>query len=197
MVRRVVAIHATEAVAPESLAAAMLEDVVDLVAEMSQVEGALVVTAPVEAAARAVAWPSMPVLVVDASDVSAGLRALADDGADEGALLGADAPDLPALLVGKLFSALTSVEVAVCPGDRGELVALASGLPVPEWLGALDLVLDAPDALERLRAAAPRRGLQIGSGWHRVHGVADAMRLDPGLEGWEATRAWLASRPAS
>lgn len=172
----------------------MLEDVVDLVAEMSQVDGALVVTRPTESAARAVAWPGMPVLVVDAVDAGSGLRALADDGADEGALVCADAPDLPALLVGKLFSALTSVEVAVCPGEHGDLVALASRLPVPRWLVALELTLDTSDALDRLRAAAPRRGLQIGSGWHRVRTPDDIAKLDPGLEGWEATRAWLANR---
>jgi glycosyltransferase A (GT-A) superfamily protein (DUF2064 family) len=196
-VPRVVALHATEPAAPDSLAAAMLEDVVDLVAEMSQVDGALVATAAAEPAARAAAWPTMPVLVVGGVDVGSALDALAGIGADEAALLCTDAPDLPALLVGKLFSALTTVEVAVCPGESGELVALASRLPVPSWLTALDLSLDAVDALERLRAAAPRRGLQIGSGWHRVGSADDADRLDPGLEGWEATRAWLVSRRES
>ena len=194
MVRRVVAVHATGPIAPDSLAAAMVEDVVDLVAEMRQVNGALVVTSAGEQAARAVAWPSMPVLVVDDIDVAVGLRALADAGADEAALVCADAPDLPALLLGKLFSALTTVEVAVCPGQSGELIALASRLPVPEWLTALGLSLDASDALDRLRSAAPRRGLQIGSGWHRVRTTDDVVHLDPGLEGWEATRAWLATR---
>lgn len=194
MVRRVVAVHATGPIAPDSLAAAMVEDVVDLVAEMRQVDGALVVTSAGEQAARAVAWPSMPVLVVDDIDVAVGLRALADAGADEAALVCADAPDLPALLLGKLFSALTTVEVAVCPGQSGELIALASRLPVPEWLTALGLSLDASDALDRLRSAAPRRGLQIGSGWHRVRTTDDVVHLDPGLEGWEATRAWLATR---
>ena len=195
--RRVVAVHATQSIAPDSLAGAMLEDVVDLVAEMSQVAGALVVNAPAEAAARAVAWPSMPVHVVAAADIGSGLRALADDGADEGALVAADAPELPALLVGKLFSALTTVEVAVCPAEGGELVALAARLPAAEWLRALDLSLDASNALDQLRAAAPRRGLQIGSGWHRVRTPDDIAKLDPGLEGWEATRAWLATHPAS
>jgi hypothetical protein len=195
--RRVVAIHATEAVEPDSLAAAMLEDVADLVAEMRQVEGALVVVSAAEPVARAVAWPDMPVIIVAAGDAASGFRALADHGGDEGALVCPDAPDLPALLVGKLFSALTTVEVAVCPAEHGELVAITCRLPVPEWLAALELTLDASDALDRLRAAAPRRGLQIGSGWHRVRTPDDAARLDPGLEGWEATRAWLASRPGS
>jgi hypothetical protein len=195
--RRIVAVHATVPAVPDSLDAAMLEDVVDLVAEMQQVDGALVAVAAAESAARTVAWPGMPVLVVESRDVGAGLEALLGAGADEGALVCADAPDLPALLLGKLFSALTGVEVAVCPGANGELVALASRLPVPTWLAGLRLTLDTPDALQRLRDGAPRRGLQIGSGWRRVRSSGDVAWLDPGLEGWEATRAWLASRPES
>jgi glycosyltransferase A (GT-A) superfamily protein (DUF2064 family) len=190
--RRVVAVHATGSTGPGSLDLAMLEDVVDLVAEMQQVDGALVAASAGERAARDAAWPGMPVLVVDGVDVATGLDALVGVGADEGALVCADAPDLPALLLGKLFSALTSVDVAVCPAEGGGLVALASRVPVPGWLRALNLSLDAPDALAALRAAAPARGLLVGAGWHRVHSVADAMRLDRGLEGWEATRAWLA-----
>jgi hypothetical protein len=192
MTRRLVAVHATSPVPAGSLEAAMLEDVVDLVAEMQQVEGALVAVAEAESAARAVAWPGMQVLVTADATVAAGLAALAEAGADEGALSCADVPDLPALLIGKLFSALTTAEVAVCPADSGALVVLASRLPAPPWLAALGLSLDLPDTLDRLRAAAPRRALHVGSGWHRVTGAADAMRLDPGLEGWEATRAWLA-----
>jgi glycosyltransferase A (GT-A) superfamily protein (DUF2064 family) len=194
MTRRVVAVQVTAAPAPDSLQAAMLEDVVDLVAEMQQVEGALVTTAGAEPAARAAAWPGMPVLIVDSTDVATGLGALNAAGADEAAVVCADAPDLPALLLGKLFSALTSVDAAVCPAETGELVALASRLPIADWLAPLALTLDATDALERLRATAPRRGLQIGSGWHRIRTAADAGRLDPGLEGWETTRAWLSSR---
>jgi len=196
MTRRMVAVHATAPVAADTLEAAMLEDVVDLVAEMQHVDGVLVAVDPAQDAARAVAWPGMPVLVAADATAAAGLAALAAAGADEGALVSADVPELPALLIGKLFSALTSAEVAVCPADSGALVALASRLPAPQWLTELGLSLDAPDALDRLRGAAPRRALHVGSGWHRVRGVADAMRLDPGLEGWEATRAWLAIRPA-
>jgi hypothetical protein len=188
-----VAVLASADAPPDSLAAAMLEDVVDLVAEMQQVEGALVAVPAAESLAGAVAWPGMPVLAVAGATVTDGLDALTANGVDEGALACADAPDLPALLIGKLFSALTTVEVAVCPGDRGDLVALASRLPTPQWLAALDLSLDAVDALDRLRAAAPPRGLQIGSGWHRVRSADDVVRLDPGLEGWEVTRAWLAA----
>jgi len=79
----------------------------------------------------------------------------------------------------------------VCPADDGRLVALASRLPVPEWLRASAVTLDDDDAVRRLRATAPRRALHVGPGWHRIRGREDAGRLDPGLEGWEATRAVL------
>jgi hypothetical protein len=52
--------------------------------------------------------------------------------------------------------------------------------------------LDAADAVQRLRAAAPRRtAVAIGPGWHRVRSADDLASLDPGLEGWEVTRAAL------
>ena len=73
-----------------------------------------------------------------------------------------DAPDLPALLLGKLHSALTSAEVAVCPADDGRLVALATRLPAPEWLRETAATLDDDDAVRRLRAQAPRRALHVG-----------------------------------
>lgn len=182
--------------APGSLDAAMLEDVVDMVAGMEQVDGALLAVGEAIESAQRAAWPNMPVLaVVDTAtiDVPTGLSSLHVAGADEAALICADAPDLPPLLVGKLFSALTTAEVAVCPAEDGRLVALAARLPAAVWLDASALDLDDEDALSRLRASAPPRTLVVGAGWHRVHGVADAMRLDPGLEGWEATRAWLAA----
>jgi hypothetical protein len=192
VVKRIVAVRVSAAIAPDSFEAAMLEDVVDLVAEMHHVDGALVATEPAESAARAAAWPGMPVVVVAADDAAAGLDALLSVGADEAALLCADAPDLPALLLGKLFSALTSAEVAGCPAPSGELVAIASRLPVPAWCAETRIGLDSADAVASLRAAAPQRALQVGSGWHRVRTIADRSRLDPGLEGWETTRAWLA-----
>lgn len=175
------------------LAAAMLEDVVDLVAAMPLVEGMVVATPASAKLARSVTWPGMRVVEVpSAADTAAALDAVAAAGADEVALLCADAPDLPPLLLGKLFSGLTSAEVAVCPADGGGFVSLAARLPTPGWLRAASGTLDDIDALDRLRAAAPRRSVHVGPGWHRVRSAADLGRLDPGLEGWDATRVWLA-----
>jgi glycosyltransferase A (GT-A) superfamily protein (DUF2064 family) len=195
---RVVAV-CVSAATEGSLEAAMLEDVVDLIDGMEQVSGALLAPGAAVETAQRVSWPGMPVLaVVDTTtlDIDAALTALHVVGAAEAAVVCADAPDLPPLLLGKLFSALTTAEAAVCPASDGSLVAVAARLPVPGWLANLPLTLDDTDALDRLRSAAPPRALHVGSGWHRVGSVADALRLDPGLEGWEATRAWL-SRPGS
>jgi hypothetical protein len=131
------------------------------------------------------------------------LDALAGLGASQAAVLAADTPDLPPLLIGKLFRALGAgrrAGVAVCPADGGGLVALASWLPAPGWLagvvpapGAAEL--DLGDIAERLRTAAPSRGtVRSGPGWHRMRSPSDARRLDPGLEGWEATRELLSER---
>jgi 2-phospho-L-lactate guanylyltransferase (CobY/MobA/RfbA family) len=181
----------------ERLAAAMLEDVVDMVAGMREVEGAIV-TAPAWAElAESVRWPDMPLVVVDeAADVGVALDALRQVGADEAAVVAGDVPDLPPLLLGKLFSALASrdpesEEVALCPAEDGGLCGVATRLPVPKWFRALGVSFEASDALERVRAAAPARACHVGAGWHRVRDPGDIGLLDPSLEGWEATRALL------
>jgi hypothetical protein len=180
----------------DEFALAMAEDVVDLVAGMQEVEAALAL-APGFDAARETVWPGMPVCELSAGfTVLEVLDALADLGADEGTVVAGDAPDLPPLLLGKLHSGLTGAQVGVCPADGGGLVALAARLPVPEWLRAVDFPvnLDSAEILSALRRVAPRRSLQIGPGWHRVRGPMDVVRLDPGLEGWDATRALLSPR---
>lgn len=68
---------------------------------------------------------------------------------------------------------------------------LAARLPAPGWL-PVGLTLDTPDAVDRLRAATPtRRDLVVTQGWHRLRSPGDLAGLDPGLEGWETTRALL------
>lgn len=197
MTRRVVGVWARRTVSDPGLGIAMLEDVVDLVAGMEQVEPALVVAPSGRSDAEAVAWPGTPVVEVDeGASLDAALEALTATGADEAAVVVGDVPDLPPLLLGKLFSALTSVPLAVCPAEDGRVVAAASRLPVPAWLALAAVDTETSSALTDLRAAAPARGLHVGAGWHRVGDPVQAAALDRGLEGWEATRAWL-SRPAS
>ena len=191
MTRRVVAVAAPVDATP--LALAMLEDVVDLVEAMREVEVALAVARRADPAVREATWPTTPLLAVDdVTDVVAVLDAVEALGADEAAVVAADAPDLPALLLGKLHSALTAASVALCPAADGSLVALAARLPVAPWLRELRPSLRDDEAVARVRASAPPRTLVVGSGWHRVRSPADVALLDPGLEGWEATRALLA-----
>jgi hypothetical protein len=184
-VNRYVGVLAPASAAPLDLA--MFEDVVDLVADMTQVRACLVVPEGSAVAADEVAWPGMPVVAVPDRTVGSAVAALAAIGADEAGVVAPDAPDLPALLLGKLHSALTTAEVAVCPAEDGRLVALAARLPLATWVPPVTL----DDPLDALRRAAPRRGLHVGAGWHRVRDEADARRLDPGLEGWDNTRALL------
>jgi hypothetical protein len=180
---------------PGELGTAMLTDVVDLVADTPHVEPALVVASGAEALADAVAWPATPRLVVSENptlgELLAAMRPLAGAAV---AVVVPDVPDLPPLLVGKLFSALAGpprCSLAVCPATHGGLVAAASSVPdLPGWLDA-GLRLDDINALDVLQAAAPPRELTVGPGWRRIRSEADLVSLDPGLEGWEATRAWL------
>lgn len=182
---------------PARYTEAMLEDVFELLDRLAQVEAAI--AAPpslVESSAKA-GWPSTPVVAVPrtAAGVPVEIGVLADLGrlgADEAAVVAADAPDLPGLLVAKLFSGLSSAGVAVCPAEGGGLVAMACRLPVPGWFAEAGVGLDDADALDRLRAATPAAGaLVVGPGWRRLRAPGDIARLDPGLEGWEATRALL------
>ena len=112
-----------------------------------------------------------------------------EHGADAAAVVAADVPDLPGLLLGKLFRALGGHEVAVSRSSGGGLVALASRLPVPDWFtaGMADLSSEALTADSRVA---------VGPGWHRLREPADVHRLDPGLEGWASTRALLSAPTA-
>lgn len=175
---------------------ALLEDTCDVVAGLPLVEQALVVSSAEdrELAADLVA-PGTLVVTVAASApgevTAAGLRALFAAGADEAVLVAGDAPDLPALLVGKLFRGLGSAQVAIVPATDGGLVALGARQPLPEWYVAAGCGLDTADAAARLPSAAPRRALSVAPGWHRIRTAADVGRLDVDLEGWDATRLLL------
>lgn len=203
MVTRFVAALAVPGSVPElpgvdqvALRSVMLEDVCDLVAGLPMVEPALVLGSgdPAAGLAELVA-PGTPVVDVPAGELVGGaFAALGRLGADEAVLVAGDAPDLPALLVGKLFRGLATADVAVVPADGGGLVALGVHLPVPAWYDQTGCDLDTPEAVELLRAAAPtRRALSIAPGWHRVRHANDIARLDPGLEGWDATRTLLSA----
>ncbi|GLZ06936.1 hypothetical protein Acsp03_44020 [Actinomadura sp. NBRC 104412] len=187
---------------PEEFRLALLEDTYEVAAGLDLVTPALVLDPPDQPDAEAITWPGTP--IVRERGLAAAFAALGALGAEEAVLLAGDAPDLPPLLIGKLFRALGSAPASACqargPGGPDGLVALAARLPLPPWLDAAlaDVDLDTPDALARLRAAAPRPGqVPQGPAWHRLRTRADLGVLDPGLEGWENTRALLEGHPLS
>ena len=98
-----------------------------------------------------------------AAALVATLDALAALGAELGAVLTADLPDLPGMLVGKLFSALEDTPVAVLPARDGGLCGLAARLPAPDWLRESGVSLGGSAALDRLHAVAPVKGVVRGS----------------------------------
>jgi hypothetical protein len=169
--------------------AALAEDMVDLLATMSQLEPAIAGLEADQPLARSVAWPDMPIYQLADISVNAALSAAAADGFEQAAVLAADAPDLPGLVLGKLLRPITTRPVAVAPAAAGGgLLGVAAQLPAPSWLPPLHLA-DDPDAL---LAAAPRRGVVAKTpAWRRLRGPADLASLDPAVEGWETTRALL------
>lgn len=120
----------------------------------------------------------------------AALLAMARTGATIGVVTSGDAPDLPGLLVGKLYGACEDRPAGVLPASDGTLVALASRLPPPAWLERITL----DSALDDVHAAAPANAVVVGPGWHRLRNPEDVARLDPRLDGWYATRALLSPR---
>jgi hypothetical protein len=173
----------------EDWRAALAEDVVDLLAPLAEVSPAIAVASADRSLAAAVSWPSMPVYELSEPTPHAALAAATAAGADQAAVICADAPDLPALLIGKLLRPLSSRPVAIAPAIGGGLLGLAARLPVPEWLPELDMDRTAH---ADIAAAAPRASL-VGQAppWHRLRGPDDLRRLDPALEGWPVTRSLL------
>jgi hypothetical protein len=169
---------------------ALAEDVVDILAALAEVEPVVACGPGDRPLADAVVWPAMRVYELPDLTAPTVLAAAAGDGYEQAAIVSADAPDVPAMLIGKLLRPLSTRTLAVAPAVNGTgLLGLAARLPAPDWLPRLDLGgMD----VARLRAAAARRAdVAVSPGWHRLLGPGDMRRLDPGLEGWEATRALL------
>ncbi|MGV9600662.1 DUF2064 domain-containing protein [Streptosporangium sandarakinum] len=188
---------------------AAAEDTYELAAALDFVSPVLVTSVP---GMEEIVWPGTPVVEIpDLSGpalVRAAFEALSSvsetppsaPGAppygeralpygEQAVLLSGDAPDLPGLLVGKLFRRLGRARIAVCPAVGGGAVAIAAHLPYPAWAG---VGFDDPDPVRALRASAPGpRMVATGPGWHRLRTPGDVARLDPGLEGWDNTRALL------
>lgn len=169
---------------------ALAEDVVDLLAMLAQAEPAIAATPADRALAEEIAWPGMRIYDVPTATVLPVLRAAAEDGFAQAAVIAADAADVPGMILGKLLRPLTTKPVAVAPaGGEAGLLGVAARLPVPEWLTDHDLDTATP---MRLRRTAPAPSdVQSTADWRRLRGPADLATLDPALEGWENTRTLL------
>ena len=169
---------------------ALAEDVVDLLARLAQAEPAIAATAEDRKLAEEIAWPGMRIYEVPSPTYLPILTAAAHDGFDQAAIIAADAPDVPGMILGKLLRPLENKAVAVAPGGPGGgLLGLATSLPAPGWLADHDL--DTASA-QLLRKTAPSPGdVTSTADWRRLRGPADLATLDPALEGWENTRALL------
>ncbi|MFF3445262.1 hypothetical protein [Streptosporangium sp. NPDC002721] len=193
---RVVAVLVTPSVAdaaPPGIDAAdfltaVAEDTYELVAGLDFVSPVVVTSVR---GMEEIVWPGTP--VVEIPDLSG--RALVEAAfaalpyGEQAVLLSAAAPDLPPLLIGKLFRELGRARIAVCPDAGGGTVALAAHLPYPDWAA---IGFDDLDPIKALRASAPgSRLVARGPGWHRLRAPGDIGLLDPGLEGWDNTRALL------
>jgi hypothetical protein len=169
--------------------AALAEDVVDLLAMLAQAEPAIATTPADRALAAEIAWPGMRTYEVPTATVRPVLAAAAADGFEQAAVIAADAPDLPGMILGKLLRPLETKPVAVAPGGETGLLGVAARLPAPAWL--VDHDLDTASAM-LLRKTAPQPGdVSSTPEWRRLRGPAELANLDPALEGWEHTRALL------
>jgi hypothetical protein len=112
---------------------------------------------------------------------------------DELVVLTADAPDLPGLVLAKIFRVLHRVDLAVAPERNGSgCVAIGIALPPREWLTDDLLDLDRSPVAKLPSGRTGRNRWALAPAWHRLRNPDDLARLDPGLEGWEQTRALLA-----
>ncbi|TDE44682.1 hypothetical protein E1295_24910 [Nonomuraea mesophila] len=187
LARRRMSQAAPPGVDPARFLEAVAEDTYEMVAGLELVTPVLITSVP---ELDEIVWPGTQVIVVGEDEPLTKILARLDT--DQAAVIAADAPDLPPLLVGKLFRELGRAEITVCPAEGGGAVAMACALPAPGWA---DADLDAPDVVAALRAQAPGpRRVATTPGWHRLRTRDDVERLDPGLEGWDNTRALIAAR---
>lgn len=177
---------------PEAWRLAMAEDTYEVLAGLDRVDVAIAVVGGDEAAVAelsALTWPGTPTYAVDPDRPVLHAVELAGPAAAVVAV-SYDVPDLPGLLIGKLFRALSHADIAVTPAEDGSLAAVGVKLPVADWITELAPTCDTP--LTLLESRKPRRhAVATGPGWHRLRSNADLSRLDPGLEGWDATRSLL------
>lgn len=181
-------------IAPADYSRALIADVAEVLHDLSGVDSLVVCPREQESTVKTLVWADVPVVVAGPADVQAAVRVATERGYSEAVVVTGDTPDLPQMILAKMFQALARSAVAVAPADGGGAVALGVALPAPAWLSSwLDQAdLDSPTVADDARTAAARPGeVRLTPSWHRMREPADVHRLDPGLEGWDSTRALL------
>ena len=182
--------HATpEGVDPKTFAAACLLDSYEVVADLIDVRSGIAGPASV----AELLWPGALHLPPDIA-VSAMAHQLSGE-ADELVVVPADVPDLPGLVLAKLFKVLHRSDIGIAAEHgRSGCVAIGISLPLADWIPDDAFNLDR-NPFPRLSAIAPRRSrCTLTPTWRRLRTPADVDQLDPNLEGWEETRALLSGR---
>lgn len=174
---------------PKTFAAACLLDSYEVLADLIDVRSAIAGPASV----AELLWPGALHLPADIA-VSAIAHQLRGE-ADELVVVPADVPDLPGLVLAKLFKVLHRTDIAIAPEHAGSgCVAIGISMPLADWIPEDAFDLD-QNPFTRLSAIAPRRSrCTLTPSWHRLRTAADVAQLDPNLEGWEETRALLSGR---
>jgi hypothetical protein len=177
-------------VALDKWRAALAEDVVDLLARLSAASPAIACVPADRELAEEIAWPGMPVWEVSSATIRPVFAAAAADGFDQAAIVAADAPDVPGMVLGKLLQPLDAKTLAVAPGGAdGGALGVAARLPLAPWVS--DVGLDEASA-QALRRGAPQPAeVTTTAAWRRLRGAQELASLDMGLEGWDNTRAVL------
>jgi hypothetical protein len=173
---------------PDAFAAACLADSYEVVADLMDVRSGI--AGP--ASAGELLWPGALYFPADIP-VPTLARHLSGQ-ADELVVVPADLPDLPGLVLAKLFKVLHRSDIGIVPERAGRgCAAIGISLPMADWIPDDAFDLD-QNPFSRLSAISPRRSrCALTTTWHRLRTAADLARLDAGLEGWDETRALLAN----
>jgi hypothetical protein len=174
---------------PAEFAGACLLDSYEVVADLFGVTSAIAGPASV----GEMLWPGALHLPAEIT-VPAIARQMTGE-TDELVVVPADVPDMPGLVLAKLFKVLHRTDIAIAPDREGDgCAAIGVSLPLAAWIPDDAFDMD-HNPVELLSTTAPRRSrYTIAPAWHRLRTPANVARLDPGLEGWEETRALLAGR---
>jgi len=177
-----------EGIESEAFAAACLLDSYEVLADLIEVRSGI--AGPTSVAD--LLWPGAMHLPPDITVPT--MARLLSEQADELVVVPADVPDLPGLVLAKLFKVLHRTDIAIAPERIGTgCVAIGMSLPLADWIPEDAFDLDR-NPFTRLTTIAPRRSrCTLTPSWHRLRTPVDVQRLDPGLEGWEETRALLAT----